>query len=82
MVTHGIETRPRPETRVVPATNVDAAALAADLRDAIEGEVRFEPGDRALWATDAGNYRQIPIGVVLPRTIDDVVAGVEVARRH
>src|SRR5947207_11786307 len=56
--------------------------LAADLRRVVRGEVRFDPGSRALYATDASNYRQVPIGVVLPRDVDDVVATVEVCRRH
>jgi FAD/FMN-containing dehydrogenase/Fe-S oxidoreductase len=56
------------------ALDVDARALAQELRAAIEGEVRFSAGDRALWATTGSNYRQLPIGVVLPRTVDDVVA--------
>ncbi len=59
----------------------DAAGLAAALRRRIEGEVRFDRGSRALYATDASNYRQVPIGVVIPRTIDDVIATVEVSRR-
>ena len=54
--------------------------LAAALRDAVEGEVRFGRGDRALYSTDASNYRQLPIGVVIPRSVDDVVATVEVCR--
>lgn len=51
-----------------------ALALARELSRAVDGEVRFGDGDRALWATDASNYRQTPIGVVLPKTADDVVA--------
>jgi hypothetical protein len=35
------------------------ATLAGDLRAAIRGEVRFSTGDRALYATDASNYRQV-----------------------
>ena len=50
------------------------------LRRCIEGEVRFSDGDRGLYATDASNYRQMPIGVVLPRHADDVVATVSTAR--
>ncbi|MGH2902221.1 MAG: FAD-binding and (Fe-S)-binding domain-containing protein, partial [Solirubrobacteraceae bacterium] len=46
------------------------------------GEVRFSPGSRALYANDASVYRQVPIGVVLPRDADDVIAAVEVCRRH
>lgn len=56
--------------------------LAAALRRAITGEVRFDDGSRALYATDASNYRQVPIGVVLPRTIADVEATVALCREH
>jgi FAD/FMN-containing dehydrogenase/Fe-S oxidoreductase len=58
------------------------ADLADDLRRAIRGEVRFDTGSRALYATDSSNYRQVPIGVVVPRDPDDVVATVEVCRTH
>src|SRR5438477_11142362 len=59
-----------------------SAALERDLRDRIEGEVRFDEGSRALYSTDASNYRQVPIGVVVPRTIEDLVEAVAVAREH
>ena len=65
----------------IQTLNVDAAALAAALRREIRGEVRFDDGSRALYATDASNYRQLPIGVVLPRDAADVVAAVALARR-
>ncbi len=61
--------------------NVDAAALAAALRREIRGEVRFDNGSRALYATDASNYRQMPIGVVMPHNADDVIATVSLARQ-
>jgi FAD/FMN-containing dehydrogenase/Fe-S oxidoreductase len=60
----------------------DNADLAEELRRAIAGEVRFDDGSRALYSTDASNYRQVPIGVVIPRTIEDVVEAVAVCRRH
>ena len=44
--------------------------LEQDLRRSIEGEVRFGPGDRAIYSTDASNYRQLPIGVVIPRSVE------------
>jgi FAD/FMN-containing dehydrogenase/Fe-S oxidoreductase len=56
--------------------------LAADLRRAVRGEVRFDTGSRALYATDSSNYRQVPIGVVVPRDPDDVVATIGVCRQH
>jgi len=65
----------------VQSFNVDAAALASALRREIKGEVRFDNGSRALYATDASNYRQVPIGVVMPQNVDDVVATVALARK-
>ena len=59
---------------------VDAAALCDALRSRIQGEVRFDRGARALYATDGSNYRQVPIGVVLPRDFDDVLATVALCR--
>lgn len=59
-----------------------AEALARELRAAIAGEVRFDDGSRALYATDASNYRQVPIGVVVPRTVEDIVETVRICRNH
>jgi FAD/FMN-containing dehydrogenase/Fe-S oxidoreductase len=61
---------------------IDVAALERQLRSSIKGEVRFDDGSRALYATDASNYRQVPIGVVIPRNADDVVAAVAACRAH
>src|SRR5690348_826984 len=61
-------------------TGIDAQALAAALRRHIRGEVRFDNGSRALYATDGSNYRQVPIGVVVPRDVEDVVASMALAR--
>ncbi|HSF47544.1 MAG TPA: FAD-binding and (Fe-S)-binding domain-containing protein [Burkholderiales bacterium] len=55
--------------------------LAAELRSALSGEVRFDEGSRALYSADASNYRQIPIGVVLPASADDIVKAVGICRR-
>src|SRR2546429_9872908 len=60
--------------------DVDAEALASELRRRIRGEVRFDAGSRALYATDASNYRQVPIGVVIPRDADDVIKTMAIAR--
>jgi len=43
---------------------LDVRSLERDLARALDGEVRFGAGDRALYATDGSNYRQVPIGVV------------------
>ncbi|MBY5161378.1 FAD-binding and (Fe-S)-binding domain-containing protein [Salsipaludibacter albus] len=66
----------------LPLDDDDQQALAFALRSAIEGEVRFDPGSRHLYATDASNFRQVPIGVITPRSLDDVVAVHEVCRDH
>jgi FAD/FMN-containing dehydrogenase/Fe-S oxidoreductase len=63
-------------------SDLDIAALEAELRQRVAGEVRFDEGSRALYAADASNYRQVPIGVVIPRTTEDVIATVEVCHRH
>ncbi|OIN80898.1 FAD-binding and (Fe-S)-binding domain-containing protein [Mycobacterium malmoense] len=57
-------------------------AVAADLRDHVDGEVRFDPGSRATYSTDASNYRQVPLGVVVPRTPEAAAQAVGVCRRH
>src|SRR5882762_1325590 len=61
---------------------IDAVALADALRAEIRGEVRFDDGTRALYATDGSNYRQVPIGVVLPRDDEDVIAAISLARKY
>jgi FAD/FMN-containing dehydrogenase/Fe-S oxidoreductase len=63
------------------SASVDAEALADALRAQISGDVRFDRGTRALYATDGSNYRQVPIGVVLPRDADDVQATVALCRQ-
>jgi FAD/FMN-containing dehydrogenase/Fe-S oxidoreductase len=68
--------------RVKPPPFAGAAALAAELAADVRGEVRFDAGSRALYSTDASNYRQVPIGVVLPRNAADVEATVAACRRH
>ena len=74
--------RPGEERRAVGPVFPQAEALATDLRRSIRGEVRFDDGSRGLYATDGSNYRQVPIGVVVPRDIDDVPQAVEICRRH
>jgi FAD/FMN-containing dehydrogenase len=58
----------------------DVEALVKKLRVAICGEVRFDSDARALYSTDSSNYRQIPIGVVVPKTAEDVVRTVSACR--
>ncbi len=53
--------------------------LIAHLRRQIAGEVRFDPPSRRLYSTDASIYQISPLGVVLPRTLDDLVSTVQIA---
>ncbi len=64
------------------AATIDVRGLEQDLRAAIQGEVRFDDGSRALYSTDASNYRQVPIGVVIPKEKDDVIETVAICRRY
>jgi FAD/FMN-containing dehydrogenase/Fe-S oxidoreductase len=73
---------PRFHTPPLGRDQVDVGALEHDLRGAIDGEVRFSAGDRALYSATGANYRQLPIGVVIPRSTDDVVEAVRLCREH
>jgi FAD/FMN-containing dehydrogenase/Fe-S oxidoreductase len=73
---------PRFRTRPVATVNVDRSALRRRLEGELEGEVRFRAGDRALYSTGGSNYRMIPIGVVLPKSVDDVLATIAASREH
>jgi len=61
--------------------DIDVDALEAELRKNVRGEVRFSDGDRALYSTDSSNYRQLPIGVVIPRDRSDVITTVAICRK-
>ena len=74
--------------RILPSSHAHAldafpqsAALEAALKERVKGEVRFDAGSRALYATDASNYRQVPIGLVIPKDDEDVIATVELCRK-
>jgi FAD/FMN-containing dehydrogenase/Fe-S oxidoreductase len=74
-----------PDRRREPASHWagDAESLARDLTAELgRRDVLFDAGNRALYATDASNYRQVPIGVVRPRTKDQVEAAVAICREH
>ncbi len=57
-------------------------SLEKELIREVDGEVRFDSTTRAIYNCDGSNYRHLPIGVVLPRTPQAVVAAVAVCRRH
>ncbi len=67
---------PSPVTR--SGASIDRSRLERQLRASVRGEVRFDPGSRAAYSTDASNYRQVPIAVVVPLDPDDAVEAVRV----
>ncbi|WP_128801693.1 MULTISPECIES: FAD-binding and (Fe-S)-binding domain-containing protein [unclassified Streptomyces] len=73
---------PEPVVRGGAAPPVDVARLEAALRERVDGEIRFDAGSRAAYSTDASNFRQTPIGVVVPRTPEAAAEAVAVAREH
>ncbi|MFQ5875844.1 MAG: FAD-binding oxidoreductase, partial [Dehalococcoidia bacterium] len=60
----------------------DVEHLARELKNQISGGVRFDEFSRVLYSTDASIYQMMPIGVVLPRSVDDVLALVDLAKRE
>ncbi|WP_329231491.1 FAD-binding and (Fe-S)-binding domain-containing protein [Streptomyces canus] len=73
---------PVPVVRRPDAPPPDTAALERALRERVDGEVRFDAGSRAAYSTDASNFRQTPIGVVVPRTPEAAAEAVAVAREN
>jgi FAD/FMN-containing dehydrogenase/Fe-S oxidoreductase len=70
---------PAPDQR---GAGVDVAGLAAALRERVDGQVRFDAAARGAYSTDASNFRQIPIGVVIPRDVEAAARAVAVAREY
>ena len=59
--------------------------LVQELRKRVSGEVRFDEFSefsRVLYSTDASIYQMMPVGVVLPRTKEDVLAVIDLAHRE
>ena len=63
-------------------TDAETQSLVEELGRLVDGEVRFDKMTRLLYSTDASIYQIEPIGVVIPKTAEDVIAVVETANRH
>lgn len=61
--------------------SVDVGGLRKALTSEVAGEVRFERLDRAVYSTDASVYQIVPIGVVLPKSVEDVSATLRICAR-
>lgn len=70
-----IPVKPAPGMAVgmVGRETIDVSGLHKALKAAVGCEVRFDSGALAMYANDASNFRQVPIGVVIPETLDQVV---------
>ena len=63
-------------------TESDTREMVHDLDRLVSGEVRFDKMSRILYSTDASIYQIEPVGVVLPRNAEDVIAVVETADKY
>ncbi|MEE2043980.1 FAD-binding oxidoreductase, partial [Nocardiopsis tropica] len=64
------------------SARTDVAGLRRDLESSIRGTVSFDAGTRALYTSDASNYRRVPLAVVVPETVEDCVAAVRACAAH
>ncbi|MFM0182369.1 FAD-binding and (Fe-S)-binding domain-containing protein [Paraburkholderia aspalathi] len=78
---HGSSKAPR-VAKPFQGTAAVMQALEADLRRNVRGEVRFDQGSKALYAADASNYRQVPLAVVVPSDVDDLLETLAACRRN
>ncbi len=63
-------------------TSAQSSQLVNSLKKRLSGEIFFDDYQRALYSTDASIYQITPVGVVLPRTRDDVVCTLQAAAEH
>jgi len=66
--------------KVAAIANEVAGRLAARLAKETQGEVLFTPADRGRYATDASIYQEMPVGVFVPRSIEDVRLALDICR--
>jgi FAD/FMN-containing dehydrogenase/Fe-S oxidoreductase len=66
----------------MPLDNLPNSRLEARLRRETQAELLFDPFSRGRYSTDASVYQIEPLGVVVPKTRDDVVAALQIAREE
>ncbi|HBY07491.1 MAG TPA: hypothetical protein DEH22_06785, partial [Chloroflexi bacterium] len=54
----------------------------AELQTRLSGELRTDEYSRLLYSTDASLYQVMPYGVLIPQTVEDVQAAVELAAQY
>ena len=60
--------------------SADSSALATKLKREVTGDVWFDAFNRGRYATDASHYQIMPVGVVVPRTMDEALRTLAIAR--
>ena len=70
---------PVPHATVAPSSTT---ALEQNLRQVLGDAVRFDAGHLAAYAADASNYRQVPIGVVVPKSLDAFAQALRICAEH
>src|SRR5207247_11310931 len=68
--------------KMKPPSEEKLREFVTELRPSFSGEIRTDRFSRALYSTDASIYQIEPLGVILPRSHDDVAAAVSLAARH
>jgi FAD/FMN-containing dehydrogenase len=72
----------RLQTGTTKYIEIDAASLRKDLEKRVRGEVRFGEADCGMYASDASNYRMVPLGVIVPLDADDVETALDACRKY
>jgi len=72
----------RDQSSVASVDHHKSKSLCDELKSTIIGEVRFDDGARAMYSTDSSNYRTPPIGVVLPKSRNDIIEVIRIARKY
>ncbi|MCG8653153.1 MAG: hypothetical protein MI861_25155, partial [Pirellulales bacterium] len=62
--------------------DIERQRVQDDLRGIVSGDVLCDPISSQLYASDASIYQMMPLGVIRPRTVGDVVATVQYAAEH
>ena len=58
------------------------SSLARRLKQEVQGDVLFDDFSRGRYSTDASIYQLMPIGVVIPKSDDDVEAAIKIAKEQ
>jgi len=69
-------------TASIPTTQDKLQSLESKLAEQLDGYIDFSPAGRAMFTSDASNYRQIPLGVVFPKNASDIKTTVSLCKKY